>query len=429
LTGHPLFVYNRIMEKTQMDSPKQPPREKLSETIVRFFETYPLYYIMLTSIARVETKAIPTMGVGFDSQNLLSIFYNPDFVAKLNEAELKIVLNHECQHLGLRHLDRGRSTKYAKDHELANTAMDVVVNNAITEFAATAPALFKTAMTADKFKSLQGIIIRDHTWEQIFDLIKEEVDKEKEKFQQMLKDAMDSHENWEGKPQPGAGQEGEGQPQPSQGQLTPEQQMALDGLMKEAVQKLGARDPGNVPGALRREIEELRKVRFDWRRTLSIFAQTVCQEERISTWKKVNRRLGLISPGHRKEFKPNILCVVDNSGSIGKEIYELFVAHMLKVAETCGRVDGIGVDTRVNVEFAFEKGKIPKLLDLSSGGGTEFQPAFDYAKKKGDYNGIIYFTDGYNFDTFTTHRIPVIFALCPGAKEVAGHRNIRIDKD
>ena len=390
---------------------------KLSEAIVKFFDQYPLYYIILSSLARVRTSSVPTMGVGFDSQNILSLFYGPEFTAKLSEAELRVVLNHECQHLGLRHLDRGKSKKYRDNAKLTNVAMDIVINDAITDFATTAPDLYKTAMTADKFKSLKGVVIRDKTWEQIFDLIKEEVDKEKGKMEQLLKDAMDSHEKWNG--------EGKGE----EVQLSPEQQMALEGAMKDAVKKLGNRDPGNVPGAMRRMVEDMRKVRFDWRKLISVFVQTIAQEDRISTWKKINRRLGTISPGNKKEFKPNLLLVVDNSGSIDGPIYNMFVAHMMKIAETCNRVDGIGVDTRVNCEFKLEHGKAPNLKDLKSGGGTHFQPAFDYAKKKGDYNGIVYFTDGYNFDSFVTHGVPVIFALCPGAKEVEGHRNVRIELD
>jgi len=390
--------------------------DKLSKAIIKFFDQYPLYYIILSSLARIGTSAISTIGVGFDSQNIISLFYNPDFIGKLDTNELQIVLNHECQHLGLRHLDRGKSQKYHENKKLANVAMDIVINDAIADFISSAPNLYKKAMTADKFESLQGVVIRDKTWEQLFEIIKEEVDKQKSKMEQLFKDAMDSHDKWNGE---------DGQ----QSDLSPEQQMALDGLMKDAVKNLGNRDPGNVPGAMRRMVEEIRKVFFNWRRELSIFAQIVAQEDRIPTWKKINRRLGTISPGNKKEFKPNILLVVDNSGSIDGPIYDLFMSHMLKISETCNRIDGIGVDTKVNCEFKLEKGKTPNLKDLLSGGGTNFQPAFDYAKKKGDYSGIVYFTDGYNFDSFITHSIPVIFAICAGGKEVMGYRNIRIEDD
>jgi predicted metal-dependent peptidase len=191
-------------------------------------------------------------------------------------------------------------------------------------------------------------------------------------------------------------------------------------------QKYG-KDIGNLPADLRRSLEKLITVKTDWKHYLSIFAQTVAMEDKESTWKKCNRRFGLLAPGSRLQYRPKLLVVLDNSGST-YSVYDAFIAHICRIS-TYMDVTAIGVDTTVNFEFEFKKGKKPPTFeDIKSGGGTRFQPAFDYAKKK-HFDGIIYLTDGDNYDegTLNTYHIPTIFALCPDGTKKPGRRNIVID--
>jgi len=367
---------------------------------------------MLSSMARIEDNVnVPTMGVGFIRGSIPALFYNSNFVKKISQEELFCVLNHECQHIGLMHLQRGSGF----DREIANLAMDVIVNFNIPALD-NLPKFKKNLCTQDAFKELKKVNIRESTWEDIYYLIKPAIDKDRKKFQKWLDKALREHKKWHDS-KGGAGKE-----------MTPEQVAAFKNLLSNSAKKMDGQDYGNLPGAIKRLIDDLQRVKFNWRQQLSIFAQTCAKEDKTRTWKKPNRRFGMYAPGTRKDFKPRLLGVIDNSGSIGANEYSKFVAHMCKIADACESIDGIGVDTQVNFEFEFKRGGTPSYDDIKSGGGTSFQPAFDYAKGKG-YDGIIYFTDGYASNDIQTYGIPALFAVCAGGAKVNGFRNIEIDVD
>lgn len=414
-------------------------RDKVSESVWGFFNNYRFYYYMLSSMARLEDKTCPSMGVGFIRDSIPTLFYNAEWIKDRTPEEMMVTLNHECQHIGLSHLHRLGS----HDQEISNIAMDVVVNSNIPQLNKL-PEFKEKLCIADKFEELRGKDIRDMTWEEIYDLIKPEIDKKRKEFQKMVDEIAKGHAKWtqgggEGKPQKCKGCGGTGKKEdgtkceecngsghaPS-GEMTPEQEAAMKGLLGEAAKKLGGQHPGNIPGAISRLIEKLQKVRFNWKQQLSLFSQTCAKEDVCPTWKKPSRRFGVFAPGKRKDFRPRLLGIVDNSGSVDKKTYEAFISHMCKIADLCEVLDGIGVDTKVNFEFKFKRGETPKHEDRVSGGGTSFQPGFDYAKGKG-YDGIIYFTDGYASHTMDTYRIPTIFAICPRGQKVEGQRNIQID--
>ena len=396
--------------------------EKLSLAIVSFFDSYPLYYYMLASLIKREEKSCPTVGVGFvgiKDSNFIALMYNPTYIASLSNSALVAVLHHEILHVGLKHLVRWGN----RDKTLANMAMDVVVNFFIKNLKeAVGDEDYAKLCTVDAFDCLKGIDVNQTTYEDIYDILKDDP-QAKDKAQKY----QDNHKYWtvsmgkDGKPQL---TDGNGKPI----DLLPEQQAKLDEALKSAIDKLGDKHPGNIPGELQRALDELKKCKFDWRTYINIFMQSVAQEDKQSTWKKLNKRLRYASPGTKKEYKPKLLIVLDNSGSTSN-VYQSFIAHICKISKHV-EVSAIGVDTRVNFEYTFKDGKVPpRFQDKSSGGGTEFQPAFDYAKVRG-FNGIIYLTDGYNFDSnLNTYRIPTLFAICPGGKFMEGYRNIQITAD
>lgn len=70
--------------------------------------------------------AIPTAAVGFNEDGeYINFLFNKEFWEKCTPYERLFVVAHECLHVLLNH---GIRTKDAKDHELCNTALDVVVN-------------------------------------------------------------------------------------------------------------------------------------------------------------------------------------------------------------------------------------------------------------------------------------------------------------
>jgi predicted metal-dependent peptidase len=438
-------------------------REKLALSIVDFFNDYPLYYFMLSRMVRVPDPSIGTIGVGFKriragevTATAITLFYNPYYIIRQSSKKMRVILSHECQHVGLKHLMR------MHNHELRlfNLAADVVVNSNIPEIqelgevdcyvcpqvpageqcpACTSPEnpygpgkLSEwDGVDQSKFDVLKGKNIREMSSEEIYDLLLPRYEEVKKQMEAALAAGMnpDDHSQWDGGSEGSSGENADALGRA----LSPEEVAAIDTILRESSQALQGRDPGNIPGNMKREIEELMKSKVDWRQLLTMFAQNVVREERESSWRRVNRRMvgagrGYVAPGRRKLFRPNMLVVVDNSGSTAGAIYNLFMSQCVKLADVCEELDMIGVDTRVNFEVSIKDGKLPKDFDLRSGGGTSFQPAFDYAKKK-KYDGVIYLTDGYADHNINVHGIPTLFAVSPGGARVEGFRNIMIEEE
>jgi predicted metal-dependent peptidase len=404
---------------------KREAADRLAVAVVELFDTHPLYYQMLTRMVRVEAseraKNIPTMAVGFlPGIPHVALFYHFIYVSMCSDQKLKVLLIHEMQHIGLQHL----TAMQTKDKRfVANIAADIVVNANIPEYKQL-DEVEQDGITHDRrfakdhkdpkkagqlmFPSLRGIDLRVESIDSIYNVLMQNPE-ETADLERMYKEGAlggDSHDPW--------------------ANLSPEERSQVDDLMRRSVNGLGGRDPGNVPGELRRLIDDLRKVKTDWKTLLTMFSQSITRDDRDQSWRRFNRRLGAASPGKVKTYRARLLVSIDNSGSITKELYNMFMSHILFISKMCDEVKVIGVDTRVNCETEIKNGILPTTFDFKSGGGTDFQPAFDWAKGK-DYDGIIYLTDGEGPVPNDTFKIPVLFALCPHGHDVPGFKNIRIE--
>ena len=423
-------------------------RDKLTLAIYKFFDDFPFYYYILSSLPRIEKTnlRVPTMGVGFTRGAIPALYYDPHFAKALTTDQLKIILHHEAQHLGFRHIQRYHNIKdinppgkgklpEMERQRISNYAADIVVNHHIKNLDELPKWLSSGLITADKFDFLKGTSVRDQSYEELFKTLLQKMKMQKIKMGGSGGEGdgegygtLDDHDTWEDSAgDKDAKGDKEAKAKEKKG-LSADKEAALDELVKDSVRKLGGRHAGNLPGEIERMIKKLQKIRLNWRQQISVFAQSCADEQRISTWKRLNRRLPFASPGRKREYHPKILVALDNSGST-YNIYDLFMAHILKISETV-EIDCVGCDTRINFEFKINEGKLPpKFADPNSGGGTIFQPVFDYAKEKGKYDGIIYLTDGYVYDDFKTFGVPTLFAIGPGGQKLQGCRNIEISED
>lgn len=411
--------------------------ERINLVSIQLFETHPLFWALMGQLGKIDaTGYVPTMAVGYRGKDpTVFLLYNVHYVAAMSDLKLRFVIIHELMHVGLCHLARIVDL----DRQIANLAADLIVNEANIAEYQKIPDEEQDAITMHwpklkrtieedgtstfephpqagelMFPVLKDVVVRDSSMEEIYLRLQSDP----QSLQNFMKGmgagefGAEQHEHW------GSGvyhKDG----------LTDEQKAAGEKLVKDAIAQLGGKDPGNVPGELRRLIDEIRKVRHNWRRELTLFAQSVLQDDRESSWRRYNRRLGAASPGHTKKYRARILIAVDNSGSINGPIYNLFMSHIAVLSEILEEVMVIGCDTRINFQRAIKGGKIPDDMDLSSGGGTCFQPPFDFAREN-DFDGLIYLSDGEGAPPVTYGK-PAIFALCPGGREVPGLRNIRIE--
>lgn len=184
---------------------------------------------------------------------------------------------------------------------------------------------------------------------------------------------------------------------------------------------------GSVPGSIQGLIKAGLKVDMDYRRMLSIFKTSVLSSKRHLTRMRPNRRFGFDAMGSRYDFKANLLIAVDVSGSVSNSSLEFFFSII-------GRLFKFGIEKLDVVQFDSEiKGapevfkKARKSVKIMSRGGTDFQPVADYYCEHSEYDGLIYFTDGYALPPHykTKRTIDVLWVLSGKTAYEANHERIK----
>ena len=77
------------------------------------------------------SRSCPTMGVGVEGTRLV-LYYNPDFIDTLSDAELRFIITHEIYHVIFHHITV-RLPEREEDRELYNIAADMAINCLIPE--------------------------------------------------------------------------------------------------------------------------------------------------------------------------------------------------------------------------------------------------------------------------------------------------------
>lgn len=171
---------------------------------------------------------------------------------------------------------------------------------------------------------------------------------------------------------------------------------------------------GSIPGKLQGIIKASMKVDMDYRKMLSQFKTSVISSKRRLTRMRPNRRFGFEAMGSRYELSTNLLIAVDVSGSITNKSLQFFFSVINRLFKYgVEKLDVLQFDAKIQGEPEPLK-KACKTVKIIGRGGTNFQPATDYYCAHPEYDGLIYFTDGYAPPPkFNTKRpIDVLWVLC-----------------
>jgi predicted metal-dependent peptidase len=178
------------------------------------------------------------------------------------------------------------------------------------------------------------------------------------------------------------------------GQISEElKKMAYDGAIQQALSEARSQ-PGSIPQHIIQAMEErFKPPKVNWQRELRDYVGKKQSQLIESTRSRLNRRLGLVAPGQRKLYSPEILIAIDSSGSVSNQMFCSFMCELRGILK--------GQEDKVEV-FFFDSEVVPNKLKLSdlkvmpkrpAMGGTDFQKAIDYANSvKPDL--LIVFTDG-----------------------------------
>lgn len=374
--------------------------QSISRLKINLVRKRPFYGVILMKLN--EMKESNSTDITSTDGN--TIYYNKEYMEKLNEAERNFYLLHQLYHCIFMHPSR----MINKDIKIANIASDFLVNYYID-------------IEKNEFKKA-GIIIavpKDAY------MIKSEEDKkelEKLSFEQLYEIIYDKKKT-KTIATPDKIPEDNNLSQEENSILTiygnninlnktktdlilPTNTEKTSSNMRRIIQEsiitnkiYGAKLLGDLPGSLMRRITELIGTRVPWYKYLRRYLSNILQDDTSFDTPDKNhiyRELILPGPYEDENYIEDILFLIDTSGSISEDDLNNFLYQAYNICndfEAKGKV--IFFDSIVQDVFDISKENINKL-PIYGGQGTDVNIALEYVRnEKLNYSCILVLTDGY----------------------------------
>jgi len=326
--------------------------------------------------------------------------YGADFIADLNDRQLRFLVLHEVYHKLYRHLTTWQHL-YKENAQLANMACDYVINCKLVDD------------NKDNFATMDGKLeigcfdAKYRGWDsaQVFNDLKNNP------------------------PQGNGGGQGNGFDEHGWGEaqdMTAEEQRELAREIDEAIRQ-GALAAGKLGNGADRDMVALLQPQVDWREVLRDFVQTTCQGNDYSTWRRPNRRYigaGVYMPSGISEQIGEIVVAIDTSGSIGARELGAFLAEIKSVADTV-HPEAIRIlywDTEVAGDERYEGAECDNIVQSTKpkgGGGTDVRCVPQYIQDKQiKAQAVIVLTDGYLFGGWGEWHHPVLWTVLDNERAV-----------
>jgi len=416
----------------------------LDRHLIAFLQDTPFFAELSRHIRKTPTMDLPTAGVAFDPKfDDITLYWNPDFIAKLPDPQVRGLLIHEFYHLVFCHLTSRRKTP----HKMWNVATDLAINSIITDTSqqnknvelpdgGLIPGIFpkgpegreytKEEKDAMPIAELIANFPRSQSSEWYFEKLKDKVEEERAKgnghgdpngdpFGDL--DSMDDHAGWEDIPE--------------------EHREAIEGRLKDIVEKATkhadsqANGWGHIPAELREEIRKSVSRIVDWRSVLRQFVGGLARGERTNTMKRINRRFPYIHPGTKRGYVAKLLVAIDQSGSVDNTQLALFFNELSALTKKVS-VTILPFDCDANIKDTFEWKKVTNPdVKRARGAGTDLNAPTRIAndpKNRGRWDGMLIMTDG-ECTLPSPSRIKRGWVISPGHKLLFSTDEITITLD
>ncbi len=362
-----------------LESPKPPANaaaeaKRLSKAVMGLVFNHPFYAFLIMRLARVASKQYPAF-----ASDGITLWFNPDYVRDCTDAELVGALAHITMHIAHGHPWRGAG----REQDVWNESCDEAINPLLEMNRFQLP---DDHTSQDRFKGKSA--------EAVYMVLLEE------KMEQPPADSNSGGNGGQGAGQDsggqalggqnGAGQQGQqGNGQGGCGQVVVPQ-VSKDQLSKleadwtlaveQAYQYSAGR--GLLPNGAETLVKNLKQAKIDWRAELRRFMQQTAKTD--YSWVRPNPRytsLGLYLPTLSSEQTGEIVLALDTSGST----YNMLEEFMAELGEILlevqpERVHVLHIDAALHHVDVFERGDtLNAEFKLHGGGGTRFEPAFEYA--------------------------------------------------
>ena len=330
-------------------------------------------------------------------------YYNPAFIAQLDDKENVFLVAHELGHCIYEHFSR----RGGRDPELFNIAGDYIINNVLDI------EMVKKGDYARVITYVKPYL--DHkydgwTTEEVYDDLQQQKDAGGKPEEDG--DLVDVHLDMTGGGAPGEGDDDgveveglAGKPGP----LSEEERKQLGNEMKDAMIQAAAAaagGAGSVPGDMKRMIKDLLEPEMDWRDIIRAQVQSSLKSN--FTFMRPNRKgwhMTAILPGMDRDMKIDVALAIDTSGSISQTMLTEFVSEIAGIMDQYEnyRVRIWQFDTNVYGydEFTSDDGRDMTEYDIKGGGGTDFMVNWTYmAENEIEPDQFIVFTDGMPYGSW-----------------------------
>ena len=340
--------------------------------------------------------------------------YGREFVDKLNDAELRFLILHECYHKLYRHLTTWNHL-YKENPQLANAACDFVINLKIADD------------NKDKFATMTGALTigcydeqyRGMDSAQVYEMLKQ-----KQQQQQASGDSTTGT----GNPGPGTGNGSPSNSLPqgfdehdweSAQELSADEQRELARDIDEAIRQ-GALIAGKMGTGGDRDLAELLEPQVNWREVMRDFVQTTCSGSDYSTWQRPSRRyigMGHYLPSGISEAVGELVIAGDMSGSIGQREISVILTETKEICDTVhpDKVRMLYWDTQVCQDEEYDQHELDDLVKSTKpagGGGTTVECVPEYITAKGiKPQAVVVITDGYLGGSWGQWSCPVLWVI------------------
>lgn len=331
------------------------------------------------------------------------IFFNPVWVGRLSDAQMRGVIAHEVLHVLLAHSDRLRS----RESKRWNAACDHATNLMLLEQGFALP---QGGLYSREFVGL--------TSEEIYERLDTKVGQTKKRFAAVEAGVEDRDD-------PGvivdAGEDLLLADDPRIARLrdrnTPDQEQLAE-LRQELRAEAAKHLHGLAAAAFKMECEASDTGTLDWRVLLRQWLY-----DRIKTdwsmypYSKRHVHRGLYMPSVGVESPGHIVFAIDTSGSMTEVDLRDIVGELRAFRETfpC-RLTVIQADASIQCvqQFAeFDGTEVPARMSIRGRGGTSFRPVFEWLDQQSgeDSTVILYATDGFGVFPASKPLWPVIWVL------------------
>lgn len=353
--------------------------------------------------AATPRDGVPTAAVTVDRKLLLNV----EWCFQLPHAQLAFLLCHEALHPALLYFERYEEynamvqvtgpTGATQTMPLFNIAQDYIINAMIMEMERNKQAsetFFEMipggCLDEDRFRGMSS--------EEVYAELYQEAQNNGGASMDAGWGASDCRPDLAGD-ESGEGEEGEGEGGDKQGGLSPEELQAAQEFWREALIEAAMKQEmsgkGELPGAVKRIVENLLNPKVDWVTVLSRWLGengTRCD----FTWRRPSRRsesIGEYLPSMAKAGVEDVTVLWDTSGSMyGRE--EQIMSEVITICED------LNLTLRViccDYAIGSDNRDVQSVEDINwvGGGGSSFLPAFDLLNEE-QYTGVlVVFTDGY----------------------------------